>query len=91
MVISLKTCFISFRQVSWVRKSDYAILTSARLVYTNDPRFAVLHATESDDWLLQLKYAKHTDAGLYECQVFHCRGGLIKPRGSQPAVGVQVE
>ncbi|KAK3911826.1 Zwei Ig domain protein zig-8 [Frankliniella fusca] len=55
--------------VSWVRHRDIHLLTVARYTYTNDQRFRATHAAQSDDWILQLKYPQHRDAGIYECQV----------------------
>ncbi|CAH1404805.1 unnamed protein product [Nezara viridula] len=56
------------RAVSWVRKRDWHILTSAMFTYTNDERFQVLHTEGSDDWTLQIKYVQKRDDGAYECQ-----------------------
>ncbi|KAK9501777.1 hypothetical protein O3M35_012448 [Rhynocoris fuscipes] len=59
------------RAVSWVRRRDWHILTSAMFTYTNDERFQVLHTEGSDDWTLQIKYVQKRDNGAYECQVSH--------------------
>ncbi|KAK3911830.1 Zwei Ig domain protein zig-8 [Frankliniella fusca] len=56
------------RQVSWVRHRDTHLLTVGVYTYTNDQRFRAQHGT-GDDWVLQLKYPQHRDAGTYECQV----------------------
>ncbi|XP_034240206.1 zwei Ig domain protein zig-8-like [Thrips palmi] len=57
------------KTVSWVRHRDIHLLTVARYTYTNDQRFRATHNAMSDDWMLQLKYPQHRDAGVYECQV----------------------
>ncbi|KAF6209936.1 hypothetical protein GE061_015690 [Apolygus lucorum] len=57
------------RAVSWVRKRDWHILTSAMFTYTNDERFQVMHAEGSEEWVLQIKFVQRRDAGEYECQV----------------------
>ncbi|XP_046599594.1 protein sax-3 isoform X3 [Neodiprion pinetum] len=57
------------RTVSWMRKRDLHILTSAIFTYTGDARFAVLHPESSDDWDLKIEYVQPRDAGIYECQV----------------------
>ncbi|XP_073970396.1 obscurin-like [Rhodnius prolixus] len=64
------------RAVSWVRRRDWHILTSAMFTYTNDERFQVLHTEGSDDWTLQIKYVQKRDNGAYECQVATGRGTL---------------
>ncbi|XP_066908100.1 limbic system-associated membrane protein-like [Halyomorpha halys] len=64
------------RAVSWVRKRDWHILTSAMFTYTNDERFQVLHTEGSDDWTLQIKYVQKRDDGAYECQVATGAGTL---------------
>lgn len=56
-------------QISWVRKRDWHILSSGSQMYTNDERFAILHATGSNIWTLQIKFVQHRDHGVYECQV----------------------
>ncbi|CAG0882616.1 unnamed protein product [Darwinula stevensoni] len=55
--------------LSWVRKKDYAILTSGRYVYSNDKRINMLHQDGSDEWPLQIKFVNVTDNGTYVCQV----------------------
>lgn len=56
-------------QVSWMRKRDLHILTSAIFTYTGDARFAVIHPESSDDWDLRIEYVQPRDGGIYECQV----------------------
>jgi len=43
------------KTVSWLRRTDIAILTSGRHVYTSDPRFSSVHPESSDFWGLQVK------------------------------------
>ncbi|XP_066909333.1 zwei Ig domain protein zig-8 [Halyomorpha halys] len=62
------------RAISWVRKRDWHILTSAMFTYTNDERFQVLHNEGSEEWILQIKYVQNRDSGAYECQVASSRG-----------------
>ncbi|XP_068246082.1 immunoglobulin superfamily member 10-like isoform X3 [Palaemon carinicauda] len=57
------------RQVSWVRRRDWHILTSGTLAYTKEERFSVHHPEGSTDWTLVIKYIESSDAGTYECQV----------------------
>nr|CAD7255754.1 unnamed protein product [Timema shepardi] len=61
--------FQGWREISWVRRRDWHILTSGMFTYTNDERFQVLHAEGSDDWTLQIKYVQKRDNGTYECQI----------------------
>ncbi|MPC42431.1 hypothetical protein E2C01_036054 [Portunus trituberculatus] len=55
-------------QVSWIRRTDFHILTTGVYTYTTDMRFSVLHPEGTDDWTLQIKYAEERDNGTYECQ-----------------------
>ncbi|XP_048515684.1 lachesin-like isoform X3 [Athalia rosae] len=57
------------RTISWIRKRDLHILTSAIFTYTGDARFTVSHPESSDDWDLKIEYVQPRDAGIYECQV----------------------
>ncbi|KAG1667915.1 Zwei Ig domain protein zig-8 [Nymphon striatum] len=57
------------RKVSWVRQSDYHILTVGKFTYAADERFSAFHRPDTDDWLLEIKYPKTSDSGTYECQV----------------------
>ncbi|XP_045120463.1 kin of IRRE-like protein 1 [Portunus trituberculatus] len=57
------------QQVSWIRQRDLHILTVGIYTYTADDRFKVVHATESDEWTLQINPVAFRDAGVYECQV----------------------
>lgn len=60
---------VSSKQISWIRRRDWHILSSGMFTYTNDERFQILHAEGSDDWTLQIKYVQKRDNGTYECQV----------------------
>ncbi|XP_042891398.1 lachesin-like isoform X5 [Penaeus japonicus] len=57
------------RQVSWVRRRDWHILTSGTLTYTKEERFSVHHPEGSTEWTLAIKYVELSDAGTYECQI----------------------
>lgn len=52
-------------QVSWVRQSDLHILTSGLTAYTSDSRFQAHHSTTSNDWILEIRDLKWTDAGSF--------------------------
>ncbi|CAD7013253.1 unnamed protein product, partial [Ceratitis capitata] len=41
-------------QISWIRRRDWHILSSGAQLYTNDERFAILHAPGSNMWTLQI-------------------------------------
>ncbi|XP_050720147.1 hemicentin-1-like [Eriocheir sinensis] len=64
-----RTDLASERQVSWVRRRDWHILTSGMQTYTREERFAVHHPEGSTEWTLAIKYVQLADAGTYECQV----------------------
>ena len=38
-------------------------------VYTSDDRVLVSHRDDSADWVLQFKFVRERDEGIYECQV----------------------
>ncbi|XP_045136824.1 uncharacterized protein LOC123519527 isoform X2 [Portunus trituberculatus] len=63
-------------QVSWIRRTDFHILTTGVYTYTTDMRFSVLHPEGTDDWTLQIKYAEERDNGTYECQMYTGTGVL---------------
>ncbi|GIY10718.1 hypothetical protein CDAR_97291 [Caerostris darwini] len=59
----------SFYGVSWIRRTDFHVLTVGMETYTSDERFEALHLQKSNDWTLQIKYTQLRDSGTYECQV----------------------
>ncbi|XP_058798913.1 zwei Ig domain protein zig-8-like [Phymastichus coffea] len=61
-------------EISWIRRRDWHVLTNSIFTYTNDERFQVLHPEGSDDWILQVKYVKKRDNGIYECQISRSTG-----------------
>lgn len=66
-------------QVSWIRRRDWHIMSVGETVYTSDDRVVVTHKKHSTDWILQFKFAKERDEGMYECQVT-MSNGQIKSR-----------
>ncbi|GFX92266.1 ig-like domain-containing protein [Trichonephila clavipes] len=56
-------------KVSWIRRTDFHVLTVGIETYTSDERFEALHLQKSNDWTLQIKYTQLRDSGTYECQV----------------------
>ncbi|XP_063884646.1 cell adhesion molecule DSCAML1-like isoform X1 [Scylla paramamosain] len=85
------------RQVSWVRRRDWHILTSGTLTYTREGRFAVHHPEGSTEWTLAIKYVTLEDAGTYECQVSTGAGQashivrleVVSPRAVIPGRGTR--
>ncbi|XP_050692723.1 lachesin-like isoform X2 [Eriocheir sinensis] len=69
-----RTTYVMERQVSWVRRRDWHILTSGTQTYTREERFAVHHPEGSTEWTLAIKYVQLADAGTYECQVATAEG-----------------
>ncbi|XP_054278192.1 zwei Ig domain protein zig-8-like [Macrosteles quadrilineatus] len=55
--------------VSWIRRTDYQLLTVGLATYSSDDRFFTAHVHNEQDWALHIKFAQMTDEGLYECQV----------------------
>ena len=55
--------------VSWIRLSDYQILTNGLKTFTTDRRISLLHSAGGSDWTLQIQTVKHKDQGGYQCQV----------------------
>ena len=57
------------RAVSWIRLSDYQILTNGLRTFTGDKRFKLLHSAGSSEWTLELVSVTEKDEGGYQCQV----------------------
>ena len=57
------------RGVSWIRLSDYQILTNGLKTFTSDRRFKLLHSSGSSEWTLELVSVQQRDEGGYQCQV----------------------
>ena len=57
------------RAVSWIRLSDYQILTNGLRTFTGDPRFKLLHSAGGSEWTLELVSVSEKDEGGYQCQV----------------------
>ena len=62
---------VLYRQVSWIRRRDWHIMSVGDTVYTTDDRVLVNHREDSTDWILQFKFVRERDEGIYECQVDH--------------------
>ncbi|XP_028966620.1 zwei Ig domain protein zig-8 [Galendromus occidentalis] len=63
---------IGQKTVTWLRPSDYHILTVGMMTYTTDDRFSAVRGdgvSDRDDWMLQIRAVQKTDQGTYECQV----------------------
>ena len=60
---------VLYRQVSWIRRRDWHIMSVGDTVYTTDDRVLVNHREDSTDWILQFKFVRERDEGIYECQV----------------------
>lgn len=57
------------RQVSWIRRRDFQLLTVGLSTYSSDDRFLVEHARHMGHWSLRIKSVRDDDRGLYECQL----------------------
>ena len=60
---------LSWKQLSWVRRKDWHILTHGVQTFTSDARFQLVKEEKKDDWVLQIKHVVARDSGIYECQV----------------------
>ena len=56
-------------QVSWVRHNDVGLISVGKFQYIRDPRFKIVHAPRSQEWLLVIRAVRFGDEGPYECQV----------------------
>ncbi|KAF2364048.1 Immunoglobulin I-set [Trinorchestia longiramus] len=65
---------IGDKQISWIRKRDWHVLTSGLQSFTNDARFSVTHQDGADDWTLTIKFLQKRDNGTYECQISTASG-----------------
>jgi len=54
--------------VSWIRLSDYQILTNGLKTFTTDRRFSLLHSPGGSEWTLKIQSVKPRDQGGYQCQ-----------------------
>ena len=57
-----------FIKISWIRLSDYRILTNGLVTFTADGRFSVLHGHDSSEWSLMITGVQSRDQGEYQCQ-----------------------
>ena len=80
--------------VSWIRLSDYQILTNGLTTFTTDRRFKLLHSPGGAEWTLELLSVMEKDEGGYQCQVISGMGEreakcvtsvthLVKPPGPE--------
>ena len=60
--------------VSWIRLSDYQILTNGLKTFTTDRRFSLLHSPGGSEWTLQIQSVQHKDQGGYQCQAAAASG-----------------
>ena len=55
--------------MSWVRHNDVGLISVGKFQYIRDPRFKIVHAPRSQEWLLVIRAVRFGDEGPYECQV----------------------
>ena len=80
--MELVTLYLPSLQLSWVRRSDWHILSHGTRMFTKDDRFQLVPdppLAEADefgqnnlgrqDWTLMIKFVTARDSGAYECQV----------------------
>lgn len=66
-------------QVSWIRRRDWHIMSVGETVFTTDDRVQVSRKEAETDWVLQFKFVRERDEGMYECQVT-LANGQVKSR-----------
>ena len=59
---------VESQAVSWIRLSDYKILTNGLKTFTTDRRLSLLHSDGGDEWTLQISAVNIKDQGGYQCQ-----------------------
>jgi len=59
---------VESQAVSWIRLSDYKILTNGLKTFTTDRRLSLLHSDGGDEWTLQISAVNTKDQGGYQCQ-----------------------
>lgn len=59
---------VEHQAISWIRLSDYRILTNGLITFTADDRFSVLHGQDSSEWSLRITGVQPRDSGEYQCQ-----------------------
>ena len=77
--------FIFLFKISWIRLSDYRILTHGLVTFTADERFSVLHTPGGSEWSLQISGVQARDQGEYQCQ-FSTPTSLAKSKTIQLTV-----
>lgn len=62
--------FLSFVQVSWVRRKEEQLhlITFGASTYISDSRYS-LDFKQPNDWQLHIQYANERDEGQFECQI----------------------
>ncbi|KAG5674381.1 hypothetical protein PVAND_004355 [Polypedilum vanderplanki] len=55
--------------VTWIRRSDYQLLTVGLATYSSDERFHVEHTRHRGVWDLRIKSVRKDDEGVYECNL----------------------
>ena len=60
---------IVYSQVVWRKATNPEPVMIGEVIFTSDTRFEIAHIPEKGEWNLIIKDVKHTDAGMYECQV----------------------
>ena len=79
-----------FIQVSWVRLSDWHILTTGVVTYTKDDRISVLYKEGSLDWILKVEETSLVSPEMIKCDDFQIKyvqisdGGIYECQISVP-------
>ena len=56
------------KAVSWIRLSDFRILTNGARSFTRDARFSMVHSPQGAEWTLRILRVEPQDQGGYQCQ-----------------------
>ena len=52
-----------------MRHNDVGLISVGKFQYIRDPRFKIVHAPRSQEWMLVIRAVRFGDEGPYECQV----------------------
>ncbi|XP_069161936.1 uncharacterized protein [Procambarus clarkii] len=67
--IKCYTHFLGDETVTWLKRDEDQLLTAGGQVYASEARYSVSHVRHQQLWELSVRDVRHSDAGMYECQL----------------------